>query len=81
MTDILREEVLKDTGTSKLKQKVLDLISKLRVEAKVINASKEAMKNMMIKKKKDQSDSEPESSESEKVVAEVKIKKQKSEQT
>ena len=51
MTDILREEVLKDTGTSKLKQKVLDLISKLRVEARVINANKEAIKNMMIKSK------------------------------
>lgn len=36
LTDILRDEVLRDTGSSKLKQKVLDVITKLRVEAKVV---------------------------------------------
>jgi hypothetical protein len=38
MTDVLREKVMKDAGSSKLKQKVLDVISALRVESAVLNA-------------------------------------------
>ena len=50
MTDILREEVLKDTGTSRLKQKVLDIISKLRVEARIINTQKDYLRERVMKK-------------------------------
>ena len=37
MTEALREEVLKDSGHSKLKTKCLDMITKLRVEASLLN--------------------------------------------
>ena len=40
MCDVLRAEIMQDTGHSKLKAKTLDLISKLRLEANVLNASK-----------------------------------------
>ena len=40
MCDVLRQEIMQDTGHSKLKQKTLDLISKLRVEANVLNSTK-----------------------------------------
>ena len=62
MTDVLRDEVLKDTGHSRLKGTVLDLISKLRVEAKVISTHKEALRDK-IKKKKSTIDKDSEVSE------------------
>lgn len=37
MSDALREDIIKDSGHPKLKLKALDLISKLRVESKVLN--------------------------------------------
>ena len=40
MMEQMRIEVFKDTGHSKLKQKCLDLISKLRLEADILNPSK-----------------------------------------
>lgn len=42
MCDVLRAEIMQDTGHSKLKAKTLDLISKLRLEANVLNAAKTA---------------------------------------
>ena len=36
-----------DTGNTKLKAKVLDLISKLRIEANVLNTAKNAKNNSM----------------------------------
>ena len=52
LTDILREEVLRDTGSSKLKQKVLDVISKLRVEAKVVETYQKQLRDRVMKKSK-----------------------------
>ena len=40
MSEALREEIIKDTGHPKLKLKALDLISKLRVEVKILNPQK-----------------------------------------
>jgi hypothetical protein len=40
ITEVLRDEILKDTGVSRLKSKVLDLITTLRVQAKVIKDQK-----------------------------------------
>ena len=40
MCDVMRQDLMHDTGSSKLKNKVLDLITKLRVEASVLNPSK-----------------------------------------
>ena len=42
MCDMLRQEIMQDTGHSKLKAKTLDLITKLRLEANVLNANKTA---------------------------------------
>ena len=42
MCDILRQEIMQDNGHSKLKAKTLDLITKLRLEANVLNANKTA---------------------------------------
>ena len=42
MSEALRDDIIKDCGHSKLKAKCLDLITKLRVEAKVLNPSKTA---------------------------------------
>ena len=42
MAGTLRDDIIKDTGHPKLKAKVLDLISKLRVEASILNPSKTA---------------------------------------
>ena len=42
MTDALRDEVLKDTGHPKLRSKCLDLITKMRLEAQILNPSKTA---------------------------------------
>ena len=42
MSEALREDVIKDTGHPKLKLKALDLISKLRVEARILNPQKTA---------------------------------------
>ena len=39
ITEALREEVLKDSGHSRLKDKCLDLIQKLKLEASIINNS------------------------------------------
>jgi len=40
MTDALREDIIKDSGHPKLKAKCLDLITKLRIEAEVLNEAK-----------------------------------------
>ena len=40
MSEALREDIIKDNGQPKLKLKALDLITKLRVEAKVLNPQK-----------------------------------------
>ena len=40
MCEALREDIIKDSGHPKLKAKVLDLISRLRVEQNVLNTSK-----------------------------------------
>lgn len=40
MTEVLREDVFRDTGHPKLKAKCLDLISKLRLESELLNPSK-----------------------------------------
>ena len=37
MSEALREDIIKDTGHPKLKLKALDLISKLRIESKILN--------------------------------------------
>lgn len=37
MSEALREEVIKDNGHPKLKLKALDLITKMRVESKILN--------------------------------------------
>ena len=42
MADALRQDIMTDTGNSKLKAKVLDVISKLRIEANVLNSAKNA---------------------------------------
>ena len=42
MAEALREDIIKDTGHPKLKAKVLDLITKLRTEAAILNPSKTA---------------------------------------
>ena len=42
MASALRDDIIKDTGHPKLRAKCLDLISKLRVEAAVLNISKTA---------------------------------------
>ena len=42
MSEALREDIIKDTGHPKLKLKALDLISKLRVESKILNPQKTA---------------------------------------
>jgi len=42
MSDALRLDVINDSGHPKLKAKVLDLITKLRVESKILNPSKTA---------------------------------------
>ena len=44
ITGELREEVMKDTGVVRLRQKVLDLITQLRLEAKVIITKKKLAK-------------------------------------
>lgn len=41
MAENLRQEVLNDTGNSRFKAKVLDLISKLRLEASLLNPPKQ----------------------------------------
>lgn len=40
MADTLREEIIKDCGHPKLKAKCLDLITKMRIESKVLNEAK-----------------------------------------
>ena len=40
MASSLRDDIIKDTGHPKLRAKCLDLISKLRVEASVLNVAK-----------------------------------------
>ena len=40
MSDALRLDVINDSGHPKLKAKVLDLITKLRVESKILNPAK-----------------------------------------
>lgn len=40
MADTLREDIIKDCGHPKLKAKCLDLITKLRMEAAVLNEAK-----------------------------------------
>ena len=40
MSEALREDIIQDSGHPKLKKKVLDLITKLRVEANVLNPQK-----------------------------------------
>ena len=40
MCETLREDIIKDSGHPKLKAKVLDLISKLRVEQSILNTAK-----------------------------------------
>ena len=43
MNDVLRQEIMQDKhGHSKLKAKTLDLMTKLRLEANVLNANKTA---------------------------------------
>jgi len=42
MTEALREDIIKDTGHPKLKAKCLDVITKLRIEANVLNITKTA---------------------------------------
>ena len=42
MSEALREEIIKDNGHPKLKLKALDLITKLRVEARILNPQKTA---------------------------------------
>lgn len=37
---MLREDIIKDSGHPKLKAKCLDLITKLRLEASILNESK-----------------------------------------
>jgi hypothetical protein len=53
LTTVLREEILKDTGHSRLKQKTLDIISKLRVEARVLSIKKDTLRENIMKKKQD----------------------------
>ena len=50
MTEILREEILKDTGVSRLKKKVLDLITTLRIQARVIKDQKLAQRKTLMNK-------------------------------
>ena len=40
MCEALRDDVIKDSGHPKLKAKCLDIITKLRLEANVLNAPK-----------------------------------------
>lgn len=40
MTEVLREDIIRDCGHPKLKAKCLDLITKLRIEASILNESK-----------------------------------------
>ena len=40
MAETLRDDIIRDSGHPKLKNKVLDLISKLRMEAAVLNVAK-----------------------------------------
>lgn len=40
MSDTLREDIIKDCGHPKLKAKCLDLLTKMRIEAKVLNEAK-----------------------------------------
>ena len=42
MASALRDDIIKDSGHPKLRQKCLDVISKLRVESQVLNAAKTA---------------------------------------
>ena len=42
MSEVLREDIIKDNGHPKLKLKALDLISKLRIESKILNPNKTA---------------------------------------
>lgn len=42
MSDTLRHEIMSDLGNTKFKNKVLDLIEKVRLEADMLNASKTA---------------------------------------
>lgn len=53
LTTVLREEILKDTGHSRLKQKTLDIISKLRVEARVLTTKKDTLRENLNRKKQD----------------------------
>ena len=40
MADALRSDIMQDSGHTKLKNKCLDVIQKLRVEANILNPSK-----------------------------------------
>ena len=40
MSDVLREKIIVDAGHPKLKKKCLDLLSKLRMEANLLNEEK-----------------------------------------
>ena len=51
ITTVLRDEVLKDTGHSRLKQTTLDLISKLRVEARILTVQKDILRENIMRKK------------------------------
>ena len=47
MAEALRDEIIKDCGHPKLKDKCLDLISKLRIETNLLNPTKNAKNTMM----------------------------------
>ena len=44
MSKVLRREIIKDVGHSQLKKKVLDLVTKLRLEKAVMQMEKDEVK-------------------------------------
>jgi hypothetical protein len=44
MSRVLRKEIIEDKGSSKLKQKTLDLITNLRLEANLLDEKKKTKK-------------------------------------
>jgi len=48
MSKVLRQEILADQGYSRLKQRALDMITSLRLEADILNAKKKGPSDVMV---------------------------------
>ncbi len=48
MAKVLRQEIIEDQGYSRLKQRALDLITNLRLEADILNEKKNGSANRVV---------------------------------